>query len=208
MKLKNLMLVLCAVLISMTSCRDNERDGEEVDIMETDTDTTTFEEELEEARSDDGIVIAVEGNPELSTFATGLNAWNVGDELEDEKGPFTIFAPSNLAYSTLYEDHDGTAVLRTENEAIIEYHIVPSGMSAEQLRQEIQNANGSYSLRTMGEEELTLSMEGDQVVLKDASGNTARITESDSTEYGYIHIIDKVLLPTDLGVELETNQTQ
>lgn len=206
MKLKNLMCVMCAVLISMTSCRDNEPDGEEVDIMETETET--FEEELEEARSDDGIVIAVEGNPELSTFATGLNAWNIEDELDDEQGPFTIFAPSNLAYSTLYEDHDGNAILRTENEAIIEYHIVPHGMSADQLRQEIQNTDGSYSLNTMGEEEITVSMEGDQIVLMDTSGNTARVTESDSTEYGYIHIIDKVLLPTDLGVELETDGNQ
>ena len=202
MKFKNLAFLFFISLFTLWSCKDKEREVEEIEPEEQ---AEAFEEDLEEMRQDDGIVVQVEGNPALSTFATGLNAWNIGEELSDEKGPFTIFAPDNNAYSTMYQDQ-GNEVLQANNDAIIQYHIVKGEMTAEQLKQEVQNANGTYKLKTLTDEELTVSMEGDKILLQDSSGDTATVTSSSSTEQGVIHIIDKVLLPTDLEVEITTEQ--
>ena len=47
--------------------------------------------------------------------------------------------------------------------------------------------------------ELTAMMDGDNVVLRDAAGNTATVTMTDvEASNGTIHAIDTVLLPSDL----------
>lgn len=198
MKFKNLIFLCLLSLFTIWACKDKEREVEEIEPEEQ---AEAFEEDLEEIRENDGIVVAVESNPALSTFATGLNAWNIGDELNDESGPYTIFAPNNTAYSTLHRDH-GSDVLQVNNDAIIQYHIVKGEMPAEQLKKEVTDADGDYKLKTMGDEELSISMEGDKIILKDSNGDTANIVETTTSESGVIHIIDKVLLPTDLEVEV------
>ena len=202
MKRRNLIFLFLFSLLTLWSCKDKER---EVEKIEPEEQAEAFEEDLEEVRRDDGIVVEVEGNPELSTFATGLNTWNIGEELNDANGPFTIFAPDNNAYSTLYRDQ-GQEVLQVNNDAIIQYHIVKGKMTADQLKQEVKKANGTYKLETMADEQLTVSVEGDKIMLKDSTGDTATVTKSDSTAKGVIHIIDKVLLPTDLKVEITADK--
>ena len=202
MKMNKFIWLLALLFVSLTACKDKEREVEEIEPEEQ---AEAFEEDLKEVRRDDGIVVEVEGNPELSTFATGLNAWNIGEELNDANGPFTIFAPDNNAYSTLYRDQ-GREVLQVNNDAIIEYHIVKGKMTADQLKQEVKKANGTYKLETMADEQLTVSVEGDKIMLKDSTGDTATVTKSDSTAQGVIHIIDKVLLPTDLKVEIKAEK--
>lgn len=198
MKRRNLVFLFLFSILTLWSCKDKEREVEEIEPEEQ---AEAFEEDLKEVRREDGIVVEVEGNPQLSTFATGLNAWNIGEELNDANGPFTIFAPDNNAYSTLYRDQ-GREVLQVNNDAIIEYHIVKGKMTADQLKQEVKKANGTYKLETMAGEQLSVSVEGDKIMLKDSTGDTATVTKSDSTAQGVIHIIDKVLLPTDLKVEI------
>lgn len=198
MKLRNLVFLIFLSLFTIWSCKDKEQEVKEIEPEEQ---AEAFEEDLNEVRGDDGIVVEVEGNPELSTFATGLNAWNIGEELNDEEGPFTIFAPDNNAYSTLYSDQ-GREVLEVNNDAIIQYHIVKGEMTADQLRQEVKNAKGKYRLNTMADEELTVILEGDKIMLKDSSGETATIISSNPSDQGVVHIIDKVLLPADLQVEI------
>ncbi len=202
MKWRNLMLLFLLGFFTLLSCKDKEQ---EVEKIEPEEQAEAFEEDLQEVRRDDGIVVQVEGNPELSTFATGLNAWNIGEELNDEKGPFTIFAPDNNAYSTLYRDQ-GREVLQVNNDAIVQYHIVKGEMTADQLKQEVKKAKGSYKLKTLADGELTVTVEGDKILLKDSSGDTATITGSNPSENGVIHIIDKVLLPADLQVEINAEK--
>ncbi len=200
--MNKLIWIFAFLFVSLSACKDKEREVEEIDPEEQ---AEAFEEDLEELREDDGVVVEIESDPELSTFATGLNAWNIGDELNAENGPFTVFAPTNTAYSLMYRDQ-GREVLRVNNDAIIEYHIVKGEMTAARLKEEIKNSNGELKLDTMGEEKLTVTLEGDQIILKDSSGDKATVTGSSSSDYGVIHTIDKVLLPTDLGVEITVEE--
>lgn len=195
---KNVLILTFLSALTLWSCKDKERGVEEMEPQER---AEAFEEDLEELREDDGVVVEIEGNPELSTFAEGLNAWNIGEELNDANGPFTVFAPSNTAYSLMYRDQ-GREVLHVNNDVIIQYHIVEGNMTADQLKQEVESANGDLQLDTMSGEKLTVSLEGDKIILKDSSGDKATITGSSASDYGVVHTIDKVLLPTNLEVEI------
>src|SRR5690606_16987019 len=114
---------------------------------------------------------------------------------------YTIFAPTNDAFSALSEQERNdwnSTQNRDKNTAAINYHIVDQRLTAEQLRQQIQGATGTYTIKTMQGEDLTASLDGSNIVLRDAAGNQARVIESDSEgSNGVIHVIDKVLKPKD-----------
>lgn len=116
-------------------------------------------------------------------------------------GTYTIFAPSNDAYGSLTEkertDWNSTQN-RDRNVASINYLMVDQRLTQEQLRQQIQNAKGTYTIKTRQGENLTATLDGNNIVLRDAAGNQARIIESDNEgSNGVIHVIDKVLRPKD-----------
>lgn len=115
---------------------------------------------------------------------------------------YTIFAPTNDAFSALSEQERNdwnSTQNRDKNTAAINYHIVDQRLTAEQLRQQIQGATGTYTIKTMQGEDLTASLDGSNIVLRDAAGNQARVIESDSEgSNGVIHVIDKVLKPKDM----------
>ena len=53
-----------------------------------------------------------------------------------------------------------------------------------------------YTLTTVNGAELTAMMDGDNVVLRDAAGNTATVTMTDiDASNGVVHVIDTVLMP-------------
>lgn len=114
---------------------------------------------------------------------------------------YTIFAPTNDAFASLSEKERNewnSTQNRDKNTAAINYHMVDQKLTADQLRQQIQGANGTYTIKTMQGENLTATLDGNNIVLKDAAGNQARVIESDTEgSNGVIHVIDKVLKPKD-----------
>lgn len=185
------------LFVSFTACKDNERemdtDAEALEMQEE-----NFDENVEELRQRNATVDAIEGNPELSTFATGLNVWNIEDTLDQVEQSYMVFAPSNRAYSRVYRQQ-GYDILETSPEEVIPYHMVNAHFSMEELKQEIQNAGGSLELPTFEGENITFKMDGDKIVLVGATGVTANIQESFEIENGTAYIIDTVLLPE--GIE-------
>ncbi len=153
---------------------------------------------LMKLRQRNSTVDAIEGNPELSTFATGLNVWNIEDTLDQVTQPFMVFAPSNRAYSRVFRQQ-GYDILETSPESVIPYHMVKADYTLDQLKQAIMDANGSLMLPTFEGEEITFKMDGDKVVLVDANGVTANIMETFDIENGTAYVIDTVLLPAGLA---------
>lgn len=133
-----------------------------------------------------------------TTTQTGTTA---GQTTTAGQRSYTIFAPNNDAYASLTEaerNEWNNAQNRDRNVASINYLMVEQRMTQDQLRQQIQNANGNYTIRTMQGENLTASLDGNNIVLRDAAGNQARIVESDAQgSNGVIHVIDRVLRPSD-----------
>ena len=115
------------------------------------------------------------------------------------KGPFTVFAPTNEAFEKLPSGTVDT-LLKPENKkkltGILTYHVVAGKMTAEKLAQEIKSGGGPATLKTVNGEKLMVKMSGDDVVLTDAKGGTAKVTIADVMQSnGVIHVIDTVLMP-------------
>lgn len=199
MKMNKFLIMFSFLFVAFTSCKDNEKESETIETVET-TDEN-FDNRLENARGNDDVVNAVESNPELSTFATGLNAWNVEDSLNTTDEEMLIFAPTNMAYSEV-QQREGQEMISLDSEEIISYHILKSSDDLAQLKEEIRSSNDTVVVQTMQGEDLRLSLDGNSLVLTGATGVSARVTDSIQAGNGMVYIIDKVLLPRDTSKEV------
>src|SRR5229473_89305 len=116
------------------------------------------------------------------------------------KGPFTVFAPTNAAFSVLPAGTvDG--LLKPENKAgltkVPTYHVVPGKLDAAALQKAIKAGNGTATLKTASGGMLWAMMNGDRnIVLRDEKGAVASISTYDVYQSnGVIHVIDRVVLP-------------
>jgi uncharacterized surface protein with fasciclin (FAS1) repeats len=112
-------------------------------------------------------------------------------------GPFTVFAPTNEAFGKLSK---ATVDKVTGDKAllvkVLTYHVVAGRIDSKQLMQMIQNGGGKATLKTVNGEDLTASMDGNNIVLTDAHGGMSTITIADVYQSnGVIHVVDTVLIP-------------
>lgn len=114
-------------------------------------------------------------------------------------GPFTVFAPTNAAFSKLPAGTVDTLV-KPENKAtltkILTYHVVPGKMSAADVVAAIKKGGGKAVLTTVQGGKLTATMMGKTVMLTDAKGGMSHVTIADVNQSnGVIHVVDTVLMP-------------
>lgn len=135
---------------------------------------------------------------EHTTLVAAVKAAGLVDTLKGV-GPFTVFAPTNAAFAKLPE---GTvdALVKPENKAaltsILTYHVIPGRMTAKDVAAAITAGNGKAELTTVQGEKLSVSMMGKMIMLTDAKGGTAHVTQGDVMQSnGVIHVVDTVLLP-------------
>lgn len=124
----------------------------------------------------------------FNTLATALKAAGLDDTLKG-KGPFTVFAPTDEAFSKLPA---GTveSLLKPENKeklrAILLYHVVPGDVTAAKVVK-------LSSAKTVNGQDLKLKVNDGTVMVNDAKVVKADVLASN----GVIHVIDSVLLPKD-----------
>ena len=134
-----------------------------------------------------------------TTLVTAVKAAGLVETLKST-GPFTVFAPTNAAFSALPAGTVGN-LLKPENKPtlakVLTYHVVPGRLDAAALQQAIKAGNGTASLKTAGGGTLWALMNGERnIVLKDGKGTVASISTYDVYQSnGVIHVIDRVLLP-------------
>ena len=136
--------------------------------------------------------------PNLSTLVAAVKAAGLVDTLSGA-GPFTIFAPTNDAFNKLPA---GTVdnLVKPENKAdltkILTYHVVPGKYDSKKIAKLIKKGHGTGMLKTVQGEELTLKMDGGNLVLTDAKGGTATVSTANVYQSnGVVHVIDTVLMP-------------
>jgi uncharacterized surface protein with fasciclin (FAS1) repeats len=137
-------------------------------------------------------------SPDHTTLVAAVKAAGLVDTLEGA-GPFTVFAPTNEAFSKLPA---GTVdnLLKPENKdmltKVLTYHVVAGKLSASDLKKQIREGNGQASLKTVSGGTLTAMMQGKNIVLNDDKGDVAIVTIANVFQSnGVIHVIDTVLLP-------------
>jgi uncharacterized surface protein with fasciclin (FAS1) repeats len=133
-----------------------------------------------------------------TTLVAAVKAAGLVDTLKSP-GPFTVFAPTNTAFSALPAGTVDT-LLKPENKGmltqVLTYHVVPGRIDAHALAQQIHSGGGRAVLKTASGGTLTAWMRGADVVITDAKGNMGTVTVSDVYQSnGVIHVVDKVLMP-------------
>lgn len=133
-----------------------------------------------------------------TTLVAAVKAAGLVDTLMSP-GPFTVFAPVNAAFSKLPAGTVDT-LLKPENKgqltSVLTYHVVAGKLSAEELKQKIEDGKGKAVLKTVQGETLQVIQKGRTLEIKDSKGDLAKITIANVNQSnGVIHVIDTVLLP-------------
>ena len=133
-----------------------------------------------------------------TTLVTAVKAAGLVDTLKSP-GPFTVFAPTNTAFSALPAGTVDT-LLKPENKGqltkVLTYHVVPGKIDAAALMKQIDAGGGKAMLKTAAGGTLTATASGKTVSVTDESGGTSKVTIADVNQSnGVIHVVDKVLLP-------------
>jgi uncharacterized surface protein with fasciclin (FAS1) repeats len=129
-------------------------------------------------------IVAI-ASTDCKTLAAAVTAAGLVETLQGN-GPFTVFAPTDAAFSAIQSEVD--TLLKPENQAklsqILTYHVVSGKMNAADLRdgQELTTVEGST---------LKVSVKHGMVTIGQATVTSADIEASN----GVIHVIDTVLLP-------------
>ncbi len=147
---------------------------------------------------DKNIVENAMNSNDHTTLVAAVKAAGLVDTLSGE-GPFTVFAPTNDAFSALPA---GTVemLLKPENKdqltKILTCHVVAANAMADAIKGMVADDGGMHPVKTVGGCEFTAMSNGDTVMIKDGQGNVANVTIADVRQSnGVIHVIDKVLLP-------------
>ena len=144
------------------------------------------------------IVGVAAGNDAFSTLVAAVKAAGLVETLSSE-GPFTVFAPTNDAFAALPE---GTvpSLLKPEAKAtltaVLTYHVVAGEFKAADVVKAIKNGGGKFTVKTVQGQDITLSLDGGNVILTDANGGKSTVIIPDvPASNGVIHAIDSVIMP-------------
>jgi uncharacterized surface protein with fasciclin (FAS1) repeats len=126
-----------------------------------------------------------------TTLVATVKAAGLVETLEG-KGPFTVFAPTNMAFGKLPAGTVDTLV-KPENKAtltkILTYHVVPGRLQASSL-------TDGKKLKTVEGAELTVKKADGKIWVVDAKGVSSTVTISNINQSnGVIHVVDSVLMP-------------
>ena len=144
------------------------------------------------------IVGVASGNENFTTLVAAVKAADLVETLSSE-GPFTVFAPVNTAFEALPAGTVETLLKPESKDAltgILTYHVVAGKYMAGDVIKAIEGNKGSFSIKTVQDGTITLSLSGDKVMLKDEKGNLATVVMADvAASNGVIHAIDAVVMP-------------
>ncbi len=144
------------------------------------------------------ITQTVVNSPNHTTLEQLVISAGLADTLRSP-GPFTVFAPTDNAFSKV-PAATRTALMQPGNEemlrGVLTYHVVAGAYSANDLIARINSGGGSASLTTLQGTPLSATLDGDRVRLTDLAGGIAYVENADiRNANGIIHSIGGVLMP-------------
>jgi uncharacterized surface protein with fasciclin (FAS1) repeats len=184
-KLIFIVATLCIATLTLAACSSD--DTEEKD---TTTTTTVAATELPT------IADVAAGDKDFSVLLGLVKTAGLVELLSAADGQFTVFAPTDDAFEKV--DPDVLASLKGNKDAltqVLTYHAI-SGTIAES-----KDLEDGQVLTTASGGELTVGINDGDVTITDSSGNTVNVVKSDiKARNGVIHVIDGVLIPSDLAL--------
>lgn len=189
--------ITLALTLGACATDDSDMATETMTDESTATDETTTEEtiteETEAAAPEGNIVDTAVAAGQFTTLTSALESAGLVETLQGD-GPFTVFAPTDDAFAAL---PDGTVDELMADPVgdlaeILQYHVIADEVWAA----DVMEMDGQM-VETVQGTELTVEVDGENVSLVDAAGNSVNVTDTDiESTNGVIHVIDGVLMPT------------
>ncbi len=144
---------------------------------------------------EEDIVVKAMANSNLSILVEALKKADLVTALQSE-GPFTVFAPTNAAFQDLLDSNDSwnslddipVPVLKS----VLLYHVLNEKVLAE-------NLSDTYvkTLATGPNDEM-LSLQVEVTGVVEFNGDSKPVATDIMASNGVVHVIDKVMLPTNI----------
>lgn len=184
---------IMAVTLTMTSCGsgDNANDNKDTTVIMTDTTTSPPTEEGVMVGGammvpSKNIVENAMGSSEHTTLVGAVQAAGLVETLSGA-GPFTVFAPTNMAFDEVGKDKLDN-LLKPENKEkltkVLTYHVVPGAFKASDL-------SDGQKLKTVEGKELKVTIKDGKMMIDGAEVLIPDVVSSN----GVTHVINKVLMP-------------
>ena len=140
------------------------------------------------------LAAAIDDAGDLDTLDGIIDNAGLSGVLEG-KGPYTVFAPANAALGTAGGDLSGDA-MKAQSAALLRAHIVPGALTRADILSAIARGGaGGVQMRTMADDLLTFSKDGEAVVVTAADGATARLTGDEMVvTNGVVQPVDGMLV--------------
>lgn len=134
----------------------------------------------------------------LKTLVAAVTAADLVGTLSSP-GPFTVFAPTDMAFGKLPAGTVDTLVM-PENKGtlttVLTYHVVAGRLTSTDIAKKIKAGKGMAKLTTVQGGMLTARMMGNKLVLTDAKGGKSTVSQANVMQSnGVVHVIDSVLIP-------------
>lgn len=135
--------------------------------------------------SEKDVVKVAIASPDHTTLVAAVQAADLVTSLANA-GPFTVFAPTNAAFDALPTGTVET-LLKPENKDklanILQHHVMTSALTADFFRD-------GQTMGMVDGTNVTFAVNGDEVTV-----DGAKIIGSVKASNGWVHVIDKVILP-------------
>ena len=140
------------------------------------------------AATEQDIVALAQSTPDLSTLVDAVTAADLAGTLQGD-GPYTVFAPTNDAFSAVGDDTLDQLLAPAGKEQltdVLTYHVVPGELTADALEngQELETVQGGSLRVRVSDGEVTVG------------GATVSQPDVEASN-GVVHVIDGVLLPPE-----------
>ncbi|MBC7744002.1 MAG: fasciclin domain-containing protein [Flavobacterium sp.] len=137
----------------------------------------------------------------LTTLVTAIQGAGLVDSLK-AAGPFTVFAPTNEAFTKLPEgilDNLKKPDNKEKLAEVVSNHIVAGKFTSRDLALAVARSNGNATLTTVEGDKILVSINAEKnLQITDSKGNIALVTMFDVEQSnGIVHVINNVLLPQE-----------
>ena len=191
MKLNNYKYIvgLFVLLFAMNSCKNEANNTENSTSVEATTTTSKEQGQafIEGDVSTPNVLQIAIGSPDHTTLVAAVQAADLENVLVNA-GPLMVFAPTNAAFDAL---PPGTVeeLLKPENKeklaAILKHHVTAGNYNKDFLKK-------FKKLGQADDTSTTVEVKGDDVYI-----GGAKILGSVEAGNGIVHVVDKVILPTN-----------
>lgn len=206
MKITKILMSTAVVALLFASCDDGKKKEAEMKAeaerieMEAKAEADKVEAEAREIFESNSIGTIATKNKDFSTLGKALKQAGLIDIFMEE-GDYTVFAPTNDAFSKIPKATMDHLMSTNGNESlqnILKYHVIEGEFKAKAVLKAIADNNNAYTITTLGNQNITLSEKDGKVMIKDANGNMSTVVMADvDASNGVIHAIDTVLMPKE-----------